>query len=430
MTLRERLRHLTGHTITQNAVALYATQFVLAVVPLVTLPWLAQALGPAGLGRVLFVQSFAFMIVTLVEYGFVLSGAREIARQRRDRSAMAETVAGVLGAKLALMGVAAVAALVAAALVPQFRSDPELVGFGFAMGVLQGLVPLWFFTGLERLRTTAAVDVVVRLLTAAAIIVLVREEGQETRVLWIWTIGAGLSTAILTLLMYRAVPPRMPSISSGRAALGAGGALFLATAAVSLYTSATVFLLGLVVTSAQLALFASAERIVRAAVRVTGPIATATYPRVAFLVKEGSVDRAQRLSAMSTTATVLVAMLTAAVIYVVAPVFVEELFGAGFEGTVGILRTLALLLPAVALSTTLAGLWLLPRGLDPIAVRVAVAAGVANVVLTLVVGSLSGVEAVAWVLVALEAAVALAYAAGIWRRGLFPTRAQLRGGEL
>src|SRR4051794_25267676 len=267
MVAAQRLRTVLRHQIVQNAVAMYASQFLLTALPLITLPWMAHALGPSELGAVLYVQSFAFLLVMLAEYGFRLSATRDIARARLDPGRMAQIVAGVQGAKCILAAGITLLSLAALVLVPRFREDPVLLAFAWAMGLLQGLEPMWFFVGVERLRLTAGLDASVRLLTAVAIVGLVHHAGQGRLVLAIWTIGAGGATVLLTVLMYRAVPLRRPRLAHAFETLRGGWALFVNTAAVSLYTTATVFLLGFVVSNAQLALFASAERIVRAALR-------------------------------------------------------------------------------------------------------------------------------------------------------------------
>jgi PST family polysaccharide transporter len=407
--------------------ALYAVQFVLTILPLITLPWLARVLGPAELGVVVFVQSFSFLLGMLIEFGFQLSATRRIAGERDDRRAMGATVAGVLGAKLALMGIAVAVSVVVLLAVPAFRDDPQLLAFGLAMALLQGLLPLWFFTGLEQLRLTAGIDVTIRLLTAVAIIALVREEGQGMRVLWIWTIGAAISVLILNALMYRRVPFLRPTADLRRVAFKEGWALFVATAAVSLYTSGTVFMLGLVVSSAQLALFSAAERVVRAAIRATGPISGAAYPRINHLLAEGRADRAQRLSSLVLLAVTALAALASALMFLLAPVLVELLFGDEFAESVGILRVLALLLPPVAIGGTLSGLWLITRRMDRVSTTIAVVAGLVNVVATPVVASLSGPIGVAWTLVAIETAAAVALAVVIRARSLAPTHAQVLG---
>lgn len=423
----KRTREALRHPVSQNAAALYAVQVVLTVLPLITLPWLARVLGPAELGVVVFVQSFSFLLGMLIEFGFGLSATRRIAGERDDPRAMGETVAGVLGAKLALMGIAAAVSLVALLSVPAFREDPRLLAFGLAMALVQGLLPLWFFTGLEQLRLTAAIDVTVRLLTAVAIIVLVREEGQGLRVLWIWTIGPAISVIALNVLMYRRVPWVKPSANLRQVAFKEGWALFIATAAVSLYTSGTVFMLGLVVSSAQLALFSAAERVVRAAIRATGPIAGAAYPRISHLLAEGRGDRAQRLSTLVLLAVTALASVVCVLMLLLAPTLVDLLFGDEFEDSVEILRILALLIPPVAVGGTLSGLWLITRRLDRIPTVIAIGGGLVNVVLTPLVGSLSGPTGVAWTLVGIETAVAVALVIVIRSRSLLPTRDQVLG---
>jgi len=424
---RGRARAALRHPVSQNAIALYAVQFVLALLPLVTLPWMARVLGPDEIGVVLFTQSFAFLLGMLIEYGFGLSGTRRIARERDDPAAMAATVGAVQAAKLLLISVATVAALVAVFLVPEFREDPRLVGFGWAMAALTGLNPFWFFTGVERLRLVALVDVAVRLLITAAIILLVREEGHGLRVLWIWTLGSALSLAALTTMMYRQVGVRKTTSAARRLALTEGWPLFLATASVSLYTSGTVFVLGLVTSNARLAMFAAAERITRVALRVIGPVSSAAYPRVSHMLIVGRTERAQQLSFFVLAFATVFAVLSAVVLYVSAPIVVRLLFGVRFAETAELVRVMCLMLPGVAVGSTLSGLWLLTRGLDRLPTRIAIGVGVSSLVLTPVVGTVAGPLGVAWLLVALETTLAITFFLIIRAKRLVPTRAEILG---
>ena len=427
MSLRARIGAAMRNRIAQNTMALYASQLLLGLVPLVTLPWIARALGAAEFGEVVYTQSFAWLLAMVGEYGFRLSGTRAVARVREDPERLAETVAGIQGAKLALAGVSTVLALVALMLVPRFREDPGLLALGWLLGTVQGFDPLWYFAGVERLRFTAAMEATVRVLTAVAIIALIHEPGQGKAVLAIWCAGLGLSSFGLMAIMYASVPFRRARIAASVAALREGWSLFVNSAAISIYTSGTVFLLGFVASNAQLAIFGAAERVIRAALRALSPITAAAYPRVTFLLESRRVDRAQRLSAIALAALAGLGTVSAIAIIVLAPAIVDFLFGAGFEGVVGVMRVLALLMPLVALAGALSGFWLLPRGLDRVFVRTTIAAGLASVVLVLAVGSAAGALGAAWVLVGLEAGVVVALAVATHRRGLFPSVAQALG---
>ncbi len=415
------------HPIVQNAAALYVVQFMLLALPIVTLPWLARALGPGPLGVVLFVQSTSFLLAMLIEYGFGLSATREVARERDDGERLARTVADVQGAKLALAGAVTVLALVILPLIPAFRADPRLALFSWGLALLQGLNCGWFFMGTERMRLAALVEVLIRLTGAVAMVALVRDSGDTFVLLWILTASAAAPLAVTTVLMYRQVPRRRPAATGARAALRAGRALFIATAATSLYTTATVFLLGLVVSSAQLALFASAERFIRAALRITGMLGTATYPRVSLLLREGRDDRAQRLSVLVLSSMLVLSLLAAGTLFAAAPWLVRVFLGEEFAAAAPVMQILTPLIPLVVLSATLAGQWLLPRGLDRAPTRALLLAGVANIPATLVLGSTLGIEAVAWSLVAIEVGVAASMAILIRRAGVLPSAAQALG---
>jgi PST family polysaccharide transporter len=427
VSLRARIAAVLGNRITQNAVALYASQFLLTIVPLITLPWIARALGAVELGVVVFVQSFGWVLGAIGEYGFRLSATRTVARVRDEPERLARAVADVMGAKALLAGVVTLLALAALVLVPRFREDPVLALYGWLLGVMVGLDPLWFFAGVERLRMIAAMEAAVRVLTALAIIVLVQDPGDGKLVLAIWVGGYALSSLGMIALMYRAVAPRRPVISGALRALREGWSLFLNSAAITLYTGGTVFLLGSVASNAQLAIFGAAERVVRAALRSLTPVSSAVFPRVTYLLENGRTDRAQRLSVIALGALTAFGAIAGAALFALADVVVDVLFGPGFEGAVGVMRVLALMLPLVAVAGSLSGLWLLSRGFDRDFVRLTIAAALATLVLIPAVGEAAGAIGAAWVLVGVEAGVVAGLVAAIRRRGLLPTIAQALG---
>jgi PST family polysaccharide transporter len=403
------------HPLAGNALALSAAQVAITLLPLVTLPYLARVLEAPELGVVLFVQSFSFLLAMLVDFGFGLSAAREVAMRGGRRGELAETVAGVQGAKLVLCAACVGAAVPAWLLVPAFRAEPGLLVLGLVLGVLQGLHPAWFFVGLERARVLAAVDFVARLLGAVAIVVLADDPGDGPLVLGIHVATAVAATGALHVLMYRTVPPRRPRAPLVRAALRTSRTLFVSNAALALYTSANVFLLGLLVSSAQVAFFASAEKVIRAGLRILDQTAKAAYPRVSSLVAAGRPARANRLAVITFAVFVGIALAGALTIVVLAEPLVELAFGPEFAPTVPILRILALLLPLGLATSLLAVLWLLPRRRERLSTQVILVAGVVNVALVLALTPAFGIEGAAWCLIAVEVLAVAALVAVIRR---------------
>jgi len=366
------------------------------------LPYLARVLGPRELGVVMIVQSFSFVLGLILEYGFGLSASRDVARARGDRAALTDIVAGVQGAKLALAGVAVLVALAIWPAVAIFRADGTLLLFGIALTLAQSMVPIWFFVGVERLRPLALIELVTRGLSVVLILVLVRHAGQGKLVLVIYLLGAALGTMIVTALMYRDVAFTLPRWRDVAGTLRSGATIFVGTAAVSLYTSANVFMLGLLVPTAQVAFYAGAERVVRASMRVISPVAGATYPRINALLRDGRPDRANRLGLMTVAGLGAVSLLLALVYIALAPLAVHVLYGPSFDATIPVLRAMALVLPLGVMAATLSGQFLLTRNLDREVTNVVIITGIVNVVAIFALVPGLGIRAAAWVLVGVE----------------------------
>lgn len=397
-----RVRNALRHPVTVNAAALYAGQFAISVLPLVVLPYLARALGPAQLGMVVFVQYFSFLLGSVLEFGFGFSATREVARVRDDPTALAATVAGVVGAKALLSGACAALALVCWPLVPIFRDAPELLALGVALTFGQGLAPAWFYAGMEWLVFPTAVEFLARASAAVGVILLVDGPEDTALVLGIYAATTAASTVLTHCLMYRRVSLRRPTTRGALRTLRHGSTLFVSTASVTMYNTVGVVLLGSIVPAAQVGFFSGAEKVVRAAQRVLASAGEAVYPRVTFLLSTGRTQRANTLAALGVGGLAAVATVAALVLVVLAEPLVHLLYGPQFDASVPLLRILGATLPLAILASSASTLWLLPRGLDRTVTRIVVLAGLLDVALIAVATPVFGVQAAAWALVAVE----------------------------
>ena len=410
-----RLVGALRHPVASNAMALWLAQVAATLIPLLTLPILARELGASQLGLVIFVQSFSFLLTVVLEYGFTMSVVRDVARLREDREALGGLVAAVHGAKALLCAPVLLAWGLALALVPALREAPGLAGLALLLALLQGLHPSWYFAGLEQLRQLAAVDLSARLLSVLLIVLLVDDPGDVALVLWIYVATIAAPSAYLLVVMYRQVPLRLPSLRASRDALRSSSTLFVTNASTTLYTTGNLFVLGLLVPSAQVAFFGAADKAVGAVSGVLGGAAHAAYPRVNVLLGHGREDRANRLARLTLVVFGVAAALSALGLLLFAPLIVDLLFGPEFVDAVALLRVLALILPLRICAAQLSVLWLLPRDRDRDVLRVTIVAGLVNLALLLAGVPLLGVQAAAWSLVAVEL-LALVWTAVLVRR--------------
>ena len=180
-------------------------------------------------------------------------------------------------------------ALVAIMAVPAFRDDPRLALLAWAFAAAAGLNPRWYFQGVERLPAAAWLTVAGQVVYAGLIVALVHAPADGWKVLLAQAVAAAATTTLLLLLMLRETGRHRLSLRPGLTMLRRGRQLFVSHAATSLYTSANVFLLGLLALPQQVAHYSAAERAVRAAAQVLSPVSDAVYPRMSHLLGRGEL---------------------------------------------------------------------------------------------------------------------------------------------
>jgi len=399
----KRLLTALRHPVSRNMIALYWVQIATFVVPLVTLPYVARVLEPSGFGLVIFAQGFAFLLVVFINWGFGMTGSRSTAANRTDPEALSEVVRRVLGGQLVLTMASAVVAAGTLVLDPTMRDHPEFLVLAWVAAAALGLSPNWFFLGLERARVTALVQLGFRAAGAGLTFVLVNNPGDA----WIVTAlfaGSSVGGLIVTdVLLYRRVEFRLPEWRLSVREIRDSTMIFIGTLAVALVTSFNVVLLGFLGSSAEVAHFGAAERLVRVSIMLLGPIGAAIVPRMTALQAAGKRERARRLLTIAVAVAALPALAIMLGLIAFAAPIIHLVYGESFvDASAPILRVLALIIP-VNVSGAVFGVWLMTLHRDRLIMTIAVTAGVANVVLGTAFTLLFGPIGMAWSVITAEA---------------------------
>jgi polysaccharide transporter, PST family len=328
----------------------------------------------------------------------------------------------VQGAKLLLLVMATVLALVAWRFVPIFRASPEFLFWAWCAAMLQGFSPVWYFQGVERLRAPAALDVFAKLIATLGIFVVVRAPEHGWMVLALRAGAELISTGVLTAWLYRSVPWLRFNLALAREMLRDGWSLFVFVGAASIYTSANAFLLGLLAPAREVSYFGAGERIVRAASLLLGPLSQALYPRVSNLVAHDR-QRASALIRRSLLPFVGLGVVMGVGLIVLAPLLTRVVFGPEYAPVASVIRVLAVVPMLLGVGTVLGLQWALPMGMDRVYTRFVLVAGALNVVLAVTLVPHYGAVGMAVAAVLAEASVevglvwlVLRHGGDTWRR--------------
>ena len=356
---------------------LYAAHIFRYIFPIIIIPFLARQLGAEQYGIVLVGVSLATLVSMIVEFGFNVSGTRELAA--KDPSQLENVVSSILTAKLLLMLPAIVFGLLAIFGSTVLRQEPLIGGLAIVYGLLQGTNLLWYFRARERMALAIKIEFIAQLLNILLLITFVRGPSAYILVLG-FQILASLSTLIITgVILVREVKVRISSWNAARGALRGGGAIFVLTAAVAAYTAASSLVLGWLSTPEQVGYFGPAEKLITAGLQFLNPLSTLLLPHMTRELRNNP-GHAYALLRGAIIILVTGATIATTIIALWGPSILQIALGNSYSESGRVFVVLGLILPLGTLSYCLSMLLLLPAHKDFAVTTIAIIGGTLNLV--------------------------------------------------
>jgi PST family polysaccharide transporter len=372
--------HFLRRPLVVNALSLYAVQGLNYLVPLLLVPYLLRVLGPQTYGTIVLAQAVMGYAVTATDYGFNLTAARDISVVRDDDVAVARIYWTTMAAKavLLLAAFAVIAALVG--LTPKLRQFWAVIACCGVLALGNVAFPQWYLQGLERLRETAAIQALARVVTAVAVVTLVHSPADLLLAAVILSAHqlAGVGAA---LCLGQSIAPAhffKPTAAEIRRALISGWHMFIGSASVTLYGYTNIFVLGILCGESAVAIYNVAFKIVYALQSLVSPVIQAVYPRASKLFSS-SADQGWTL-VIGVARLLMPAIAVASVILAVwAPSVVTLVGGRAYLEAVPVLRILCAIPVCLTASSLLAQCVMVNLGLTRPLVRIYVGVGLLNI---------------------------------------------------
>jgi PST family polysaccharide transporter len=320
----------------ENFLSLSFLQAANYLLPLITLPYLVRVLGPGKYGLVMFAQAFTQYFIVLTDYGFDLSATREISVHRDDKKKVIEIFNSVFFIKVCLMSIGFGAFLILVFSFPRFSEEWPvfLLSYGAVLGNV--LFPLWFFQGMERMKYITFLNILSKSIFTLAVFLIIRQPSDYQYVPLLNSIGyivAGLWAqwiVIKRFLLRYTLPSRVIIWEK----LKDSSQFFASRVSVSVYTSSNAFVLGLFTTNDVVGFYAAAEKIYTAMRSAYYPLNSVLYPYVA---KNKNVSLFKKVFKLAVSLNIVLAI----IIFALAFVIVQLMFGDGMETSAYVLQIFA-----------------------------------------------------------------------------------------
>lgn len=257
------------------------------LMPLLTFPYLVRVIGLEKFGLINFALSLSVFLGAIVQFGFGITVARDIARNREDLIEVAKIYSASMVAGVLL----AVACTVPFALVifsfDRFNEDFVLYFLAFVFVMFQSLFPEWFFRGVEEMKYIAILSLSANALFLINIWIFVRQEGDYLLVPLLNAVSAFLIYlfSIFIIRFQFGVRFSWPGFKEVGYLYKSSSHAFIAQFSPNLYNNASVFLLGLFHGASVVGAYTAATKVIDAVISFGYVLANTFLPYLSRNIK-------------------------------------------------------------------------------------------------------------------------------------------------
>jgi PST family polysaccharide transporter len=274
----------------ENILSLLLFQGINYIFPIITLPFLVRTLGTETYGLYSFIFSFINYFVVFVDYGFNLTATREISVNRENPEKVSLIFCTVTLVKVILMLIGLVILVLLILFVDIFKENNTLYLASFLSVVGSVFYPVWFFKGVERMKTLDLINTVSKIIFTAALFIFISKSTDLILVVLFQSLAvviSGLAGLFIILRSYNIVF-KTPSIKLLKEQIVNGVNVFVTIFSSTIFSNGNIFLLGILTDNVTVGHFAIADKIIRVFINITAPISTAIFPRVSHLYKQST----------------------------------------------------------------------------------------------------------------------------------------------
>ena len=400
---------LKFNKLAENITSLVSLKGAEYILNFILFPYLVRTLGVERFGAIVFMQGIVQYGIILVDYGFNLTGPRDIARAI-GKEQIGQLFSDIMGSKCILFFMVTLCSLIGIQVAHYlgYEFDAALYWSVYLLVLGNLIFPIWFFQGIQQMRYITVFNVLARSITVLLVFLFVKKPGDYLLAA-LFQSGTLLLAGVFSLFIlqkdfsYVFVKPTAKGIKQ---AFYDGWHVYLSTIAINIYTTTNTVVLGAMTNNTVVGYFGTANKLIDCIKGVMFTFNQAVYPYVSNKLREGKEKTLQFLKKYS--------MLYCGGSFVggilllgIAPIIIQILFGKGYNESVFILRLMAFLPFIISISNVFGIQIMLNFGYQKIFSRILVMAAIFDLLLVFpMVNLLSGVG-VALTMILVEAFVTI-----------------------
>lgn len=264
-----------------NSVMLYGLTGAKMLFPLITLPYLTRVLSMNGYGAVSYVKSVMQYMQLLIDFGFMLSGVKDVVRAREDINELKKEVWNIFGARMLLALLGLIATWGMTCFVPILKQYRLYALLSYIPIILSIFLFDYFFRGIEQMQIITIRFVIMKSISTTLTFFMVRSDKD---IMWIAILDiiGSLAAIILVLKELHNFGIRfvIPSLRESVNKLAVSAVYFVSNVATTAFGALNTFLIGIVLPASDIAKWSVCLQMIAAIQSMYTPITDGIYPEM------------------------------------------------------------------------------------------------------------------------------------------------------
>ncbi len=329
----------------ENITSLISLKGAEYILNFILFPYLVRVLGVERFGAIAFMQGIVQYGIILVDYGFNLTGPRDIARAK-TKDEIGNIFSDIMASKGIIFFCITIISFVFIEILNSldYSFDSNLYWAVYLLVVGNLVFPVWFFQGIQQMRYITIFNILARSITVVLVFTFVDSPEdyifaaifQSATLLLAGCFSMGVLTRKFSYVFVR------PTVSGVKKTFINGWHIFLSTIAINIYTTTNTVILGVLTNNTVVGYFSVANKLIDCVKGVMFTLNQAVYPYISNKMKTGK-DEALLFVKKYFVFYSGLTLVGGIILFIAAPFIVRLLFGAGYDESTWILRLMSAL---------------------------------------------------------------------------------------
>lgn len=265
----------------KNTMMLYGMSIAKIVFPLLTLPYLTRVLSVESYGVVSYVKAVMQYMQLVVDFGFMLSGTKDIVNAKIDHEKLEKEVGNILLARVLLAAAAFVALLGMTAVIPLLRTNIGYTLLAFVTVFLSVFLFDYFFRGIEKMQVITLRFVTMRGIATALTFVFVHSDKDILFVPLLDAVGSLVAVILVFVeLKKENIKIHFSGVSTAWKKLKNSFVYFASNMATTAFGALNTLLIGAFLPATEVAYWSVCMQLIGAVQTMYTPITDGIYPEM------------------------------------------------------------------------------------------------------------------------------------------------------